>query len=811
MKSVPFPIWIVRAIALLITLSPFVTLSSARADLRDDERTLQSAGLATDGRALLAFFRARAAAGVETEPMRVLLRRFASPSNQERSVATAELLGLGPLAVPTLRRAANDLNDRDTARRAAECLHWLEGPNAASLPAAAARMLASRKPDGAAEALLAYLPAADDADVLRAATSALAAVAAPGGKPDPALVRGLGDPLAVRRAAAGVALARANPPERVPEVRKLLKDPAPGVRLRAALALAEAHDAEAVPALIELLAELPPEQRKRVEEFLTQLAGEWAPAVSLRNEDEIARNIRRDAWAAWWRDTEGSVLLTAVRKRTLTAEDRTRIKELIDKLGSADFTSREGATHELFALGRRSLPQLQEAAKDRDAEVARRAKQLIERIELAPEHHLPGAALRMLAVRKPAGAAEALLAYLPFAEDENLSAEVGQSLTALALRNDKLDPALVRALTDAQPSMRATAAEALVRGGGAAGRAAVRDRLKDAAPAVRLRAALALAMARENEGVPVLIDLLTVLPSEQVGQVEDALYQLAGDTAPEVALGEKADEKKKCRDAWATWWKVNASRVDLGRLTSRPWYGYTLLCDCSNNRVFEIDRAGKQRWAIENVPFPVDAWVVPGNRVLIAEYNGRQVTERDLKGNVVWSKAGFPGNPINVQRLHNGNTFIATDQQLMEVDRGGKEIYTINNVPGGVTAAYRARNGNIVCLAQTGQCVILDTTGKQLKSFPSNRQAGWTSGIDLLPTGRILITQPDRNKVAEYDMEGKLIVEVDAPLATTATALPNGHFLIASHQGQRAFELDRGGKVVWEHKIGGNLFRARRR
>jgi hypothetical protein len=105
----------------------------------------------------------------------------------------------------------------------------------------------------------------------------------------------------------------------------------------------------------------------------------------------------------------------------------------------------------------------------------------------------------------------------------------------------------------------------------------------------------------------------------------------------------------------------------------------------------------------------------------------------------------------------------------------------------------------------------MDTTGKQLKQFGTNRGPGWTSGLDLLSNGHILITQPDRNKVAEYDTEGKLIVEVDAPMATTASALPNGHFLVAAHQGQRVFETDRTGKVVWEHKIGGNPFRARRR
>ncbi len=176
-----------------------------------------------------------------------------------------------------------------------------------------------------------------------------------------------------------------------------------------------------------------------------------------------------------------------------------------------------------------------------------------------------------------------------------------------------------------------------------------------------------------------------------------------------------------------------------------------------------------------------------------------------------WSKEGLPSQPVNVQRLRSGNTFIATDSQLVEVDRTGKEVYAIHNVPGGITAAYRRATATSSVLTQNGQCVLMDTTGKQLKSFASNRQAGWTSGIDLLANGHILITQPDRNKVAEYDRQGKLIVEVDAPMATTATGLPNGHFLVASHQGQRAFEVDRAGKVVWEYKGGGNIFRARRR
>jgi HEAT repeat protein len=784
--------------------------ASAAPAERGDEETLHSAGLSTDGPALLAFFHARARTDIDPEHLRDLLRRFASPAKEERGAAMAELLGLGPLALPVLRKAANDLDHPEVAERASRCLPWLEGPSSNKLLAAAASVLARRKPDGAAAALLAYLPFADNPDVLRALNAALAEVAAPGGKLDPALLRGLADPLGVRRAASGIALARAMPPDRTPAVRNLLKDPAPGVRLRAALALAEAHDADAIPVLIDLLGVLSFEERKRVEEFLTRLAGEWAPVLAPPSDDKISRKIRQDAWAGWWRNTDGASLLAAVREQTRTPEGRTKIAGLIARLNNEEFVTRENASKELFALGRIALPQLREAAKSKDAELSTRAHLLIDRIEREPAYLLPAAAIRLLAVRKPAGSVEALLAYLPFADSEPLSAEVQKSLVALARPNDNLDPVLVRALAAGEPNIRAAAGEALATGGGPEGCSAVRKLLSDAAPTVRLRVALALATASDQSGMPTLIELLTVLPDDQVGQVEDVLFQLAGETAPEVPVGVKREERKKCRDAWAAWWKINAARVDLARLTVRPSLGYTLLCDLNGNRVFEVDRQGKQRWLISNAGGPVDARILPGNRVLIAEYGADRVTERDFNGNILWERR-IP-NPVNVQRLPNGNTFVATvNGPIVELDRAGNEVWRMNNLPGNIMAGARSRRGTIICLTQNGQCFILDAAGKQLGTFASGHHQQSMGGIDVLANGRILVAQPNRNKVVEFDSEGKVIREVDAPNSMAATGLPNGHILATSQNTQRACELDRSGKIVWEYTSAGQVYRARRR
>lgn len=595
------------------------------------------------------------------------------------------------------------------------------------------------------------------------------------------------------------------------DLRQRLKDPSPTVRKHAALTLAEANEAEAIPVLIDLLAELPADERRPVEAYLTKLAGEWAPVGQVKGEDKIARKIRRDAWMAWWRNTDGAAMLALIGEHTLTPQLRHTVKERIGKLGDDDFSTREAATKELFDLGRVTLPQLREAIKNSDLEIVQRARYLIRRIEQEPLRNLPSVAVRLLALRKPPGAVEALLSYLPLAEEEKLTDEVKKSLALLAVRDGKLDSALVRALADDLPLLRAVVAETLVKNGGKEGHAVVRPLLKDKTPSVRLRVALALVGAGERQAVPVLIDLLPVVSDEQIGQIEDVLIQLAGDSAPETPWGTQEADKQKSRATWASWWKANGERIDLTRLVVRPWYSYTLLCDSSRNRVFEIDRYGKERWAVEGVPFPVDAWVVGGHRILIAEWMGRKISERDFQGKVLWS-LGVASQPVNVQRLANGHTFIATVNQIQEVDRAGKEVYTIKNVVGGITAAYRAPDGRIICLAGHGrQCILMDTSGNRLTGFPSNRDGSWTSGIDLLANGHILITQPNRNKVAEYDTDGKLIVEVNAPMATTATGLPNGHFLIASSSHHRAFEVDRSGKVVWEYKTGGNLFRARRR
>src|SRR5207248_4465844 len=134
------------------------------------------------------------------------------------------------------------------------------------------------------------------------------------------------------------------------------------------------------------------------------------------------------------------------------------------------------------------------------------------------------------------------------------------------------------------------------------------------------------------------------------------------------------------RAAWEKWYDANAAGLELTKLAGERPCGHTLAVLLDLGKVIDLDAAKKVCWQIEGLKFPLDAQILPGKRVLIAEYEGDLVTERDSKGRVIWERP--VGAPLCAQRLANGNTFIATPAMLVEVDPQGKEVWS-----------YISRNG----------------------------------------------------------------------------------------------------------------------
>jgi hypothetical protein len=402
---------------------------------------------------------------------------------------------------------------------------------------------------------------------------------------------------------------------------------------------------------------------------------------------------------------------------------------------------------------------------------------------------------------------EPLLAFLPFAETDTLAEEIHSALASLAVQAGKPDTALVAALKDKEPLRRAAAGDALTRAGVVQTREDVDLLLKDPNPMVRWRVASALVLAKEREAVPVLIDSIVDVGQGPAWQVQDMLCRLAeGNNPPAVSLGGDETGRKKCRDIWTNWWNKHGKKVDLAVLSQTPpLLGYTTIVLLDQNRVIEVDANNNIRWQIDDLSFPLDIQVLPGDRILVAEYRGGRVTERSFNGEILWQH-GFGAlqaeGPQVAQRLPNGNTFIAGKYQWIEVDRNGKQVAS-SNLPGmdGMMKCSKAPNGDVVALLQSGRVIRLDANGKLLKHFHVDFSLPLYGGrIQALPNGNVLIPHHGENKVVEYDKDGKVVwqVKVDQPIV--ATRLRNGDTLVTSMNRLRAIEFDHDGREVWQFR-----------
>jgi hypothetical protein len=330
--------------------------------------------------------------------------------------------------------------------------------------------------------------------------------------------------------------------------------------------------------------------------------------------------------------------------------------------------------------------------------------------------------------------------------------------------------------------------------------------------------------------VEVLIDLLPHVRQEQVWAIEQTLVTLAGDQAPETSPGKTADERKAYREAWSKWWTEQGEKVDLAVLeNAHRTQGLTLVVTLDlrrggiggagvggrliyPGRVYEIGRDGKPRWQIDKLNYPVDAQIVGPDRVLIAEYRSREVTERTFSGEIVWRQA-TDSYVRGIQRLPNGNTLISSTVSVIEVTRSGEQVLRLPIPNSSICGARRMKNGDTIVLDRNGTFVRYDSKGKELKRVALNNLIS-TIGtqFDVTPSGNVIIPLYAHNKVIEYDPNGKQVWSVDCERPTSVTRLSNGNTLISSRYNPTAIEVDRDGKKVWEHTANsGSIMTAKRR
>jgi hypothetical protein len=542
-----------------------------------------------------------------------------------------------------------------------------------------------------------------------------------------------------------------------------------------------------------------------------------APLDTIASDEKILRDVKEKV--------DGPALLNYFRKRTFPEADPKTLNKLIRELGDTAFRVREKAAGELIALGSSCLVAVREAETSSNFEVSRRAAAIRRLIEEQADPVVQSATARLIAVRKPAGAAEVLLNYLPYAADGSVVDEICHALPKVLLRDGKPEACVTAALKDKVAVKRAAAGSALVHAGIDAELPAVRALLKDTDPTARLRVALALVgQKREKDAVPTLIGTLEHLPPDQLWPAEELLIRIAGDKAPQVSLGMDGPGRVKCRQAWGAWWDANKGSIELAKVElQRAFLGYTLVVQRTFNRIVngkrlppsgmvsELGQNKDVRWKLELNTYPVDAEVVGTDRVLLTEFQGQRVSERDFKGNVKWERI-VTGNPMSAQRLTNGNTFVVMQNRLAEYDRKGTEVWHMDRPNFDIFRGRKLRNGEVVFITAQGQLTRLDPkTNKALGSFHVGPMGSQFGNFDVLPNGHFLIPVYGNQQVIEFDPNGKQVWQVRVQWPTSVQRLPNGNTLVGSQVSRRVIEVDRNGTEVWSYAAEGQVFMTRRR
>ena len=448
-----------------------------------------------------------------------------------------------------------------------------------------------------------------------------------------------------------------------------------------------------------------------------------------------------------------------------------------------------------------------------------------DRIQEETDPAVQAALVRLVGFKKPEGAGEVLLAYLPMVANDTVVESIFTALPFVTVRGGKVDPTVVGALTDKLPLKRVAAGVALAAVGPKDYADQIRGLLKDPVAGVRMRVAQALIQNnRDKEAVAVLIHCLLEVPAEKSWPAEELLFRIAGAKAPRVPLGTDMTTCKKCFAAWDAWWRDNHQAIDLAKVdlnTSRldftmVVYQAAPIQGIGNTPMFavaEFDAANKVRW-IFPVPYQCNAQVIGPNRVLVWELQTKRVTVRDFKGNILWEKRyAANNNLVTAQALASSNIFVAKRNWFYEYDPQGKEVFAYTNGKLGVFQALKLRDGNIAYMTGTGNVFLLDAKNKtEIHKFKIGAPGFNKGSFSELPNGNLLLTMAGNKRVVEFDWDGKEVWSLPLDkLPNSAQRQPNGNTLVTLQGTQRVVEFDRSGREVWELPVEGYVHMAQKR
>lgn len=522
-------------------------------------------------------------------------------------------------------------------------------------------------------------------------------------------------------------------------------------------------------------------------------------AVTFADTDDQAKSPYAAILAEYDIKPNSAELREYLKKLHPSEQQLLETRRLIKLLGAEAFTDRELAMKQLMSMPVPPSETLREAARREAPEVRWRAKKILSS-EKPRRLALMHAVFKTIEREKIQGLTSELLQAVPLCEPLYIQKAVRAAVRASTQSKDM--DLLVQATTNDNPEV----VVAAIAGLGTLGESA-RDQLRELmeeskTDEITLAAAWALANQGDRNSLAKLIELLDADSLKVRIAAVQTLRQVTATNHKYVAY-EAASNRRAAIKRWEDWLENegDTAKLHFPLKRTRTEIGHTLLTIYTQNKVIELDAAGKQVWEKSDLGHPWSSQGLPNGHRLISCYNGKYVVEYDTEGKEIWRKDKLPNSPFNVQRLDSGNTLIACSDssKVVEIRPDGKTTWDVT-IAGRPMDAKRLENGLTLVTLQKGNRVVeIDGAGKalwELKGLKGPITA------QRLENGNTLVAEVSGNRVGEWDRKGTLVWEY-AGLANPycAQRLANGNTLIAHGKDVRV--VDRAGKIIWKKDMTG--------
>ncbi len=467
--------------------------------------------------------------------------------------------------------------------------------------------------------------------------------------------------------------------------------------------------------------------------------------------------------------------------------------ELIEKLGSDRFATRQEAMQRLLIMPVLDTEAVVAASNSGDPEVRWRAQRVLA-VGRPETERMLYAAFRVIKEKKLSATVPVVIEAIALCDKKHIRIAAQQALTAAATAEDAAH--LTAAIESEDDYVRAAVAAALGEALGKDAEEHLRGLAGDDNDAVRLAAARARANYGQRDALNTLVALLESDDVEVRSRAAATLRSLT-EKFFSFAAYDTADNRHKALTNWKQWLADDGKTTAL-KFPLEPWGfgtsflgGNTLLAFGSRNKVVELDPGGKEIWSY-SISGAWSAEKMANGNVLVVSNSSNKVVEVDRQGKVVW-EFNTP-NPLNAKPLPGGNILIAafTQKKVLEVTREKKVVWE-HSESQYISDAHRLDNGNTLISTMNGPVKEISPEKKVVWEYSGANQA---YGCRPLASGNVLIASLSGD-VREVNRNKEIVWQISEPNAVDAFRLPNGNTLIT---GRRFVEFSPDKKVVWEHQ-----------